>query len=396
MTSHKKRVRLFHPRKLWVGLGTLALTIGVGIGEAHVSQESNPVLHPVKLNQTIETSTFNVMGGTKQGARRLPYLVSKLTSKDANPLETEEPSKEGVKSICFYEDTYAEGESATYAATVSEVKVSESIQGGDEFRVEVYVQNTGNTTWFGRNAGCEDKPVTNLGTSKTQDRSSVFFHEGDQTGWIGDNRIQMIEDAAKPGETATFAFTSLAPDVNSIYREYFGIVTENVGWIADFDVAVDIRIGEVAEDDELELNFFRSVSADTATVAGDRSILVDLSDQSLSLVIGETPVYTMTISSGASSTPTPTGSYKIMSKQELRVGGESPHYRMPYFQMFTSVGHGLHALPYLGSTEGGWFWEEAQSHIGIPVSHGCVRMLPDDAVTTYEFTDVGTVITIQR
>jgi len=113
------------------------------------------------------------------------------------------------------------------------------------------------------------------------------------------------------------------------------------------------------------------------------------------LKVGEEAVYQMTISSGASETPTPTGTWSVLNKQELRIGGAWPHYRMPYWQGFTSWGHGLHALPYLES-DGGVFWSEALTHIGIPVSHGCIRMLPDDAVTVYEFSDVGTSLYIHH
>ena len=66
---------------------------------------------------------------------------------------------------------------------------------------------------------------------------------------------------------------------------------------------------------------------------------------------------------------------------------------MLYFQLFTWRGHGLHALPYL-MNDGGVFWKEALSDIGKPVSHGCVRQLPEDAITLYNFTSVGTPIWI--
>ncbi|MEK7136820.1 MAG: L,D-transpeptidase, partial [Patescibacteria group bacterium] len=57
--------------------------------------------------------------------------------------------------------------------------------------------------------------------------------------------------------------------------------------------------------------------------------------------------------------------------------------------------HGFHALPYLGkSPESSGFWQEARSHIGIPVSHGCIRLLPEDAENVYEWVEVGTKVYI--
>ena len=83
----------------------------------------------------------------------------------------------------------------------------------------------------------------------------------------------------------------------------------------------------------------------------------------------------------------------IFLKNEVRVGHAAPHYIMPRFQMFTYQGAGLHALPSL-STDGGVFWTEALDHIGQPMSHGCVRMLPDDADFTFDFTEIGDEIEI--
>lgn len=392
----KKRIRIFHPRKLWLTLATIALTVGVAVGEARVSDPQIEISTPTKLNRDIQASSFSVSDSSKQGARRLPYNLSKLTSKDANPLEQDDPLREGVKSVCFWEDVLAEGELAVYSAEIPEVKVSDDILPGESFRVQMYLKNTGNVTWFSLDSNCPDKPAVNLGTIKTTDRASVFFQEGEQTGWIGNNRVQMVEDAVKPGETATFAFTSVAPVTDTIYREYFSLVAEGTTWFEGFEVPVDIRVGEITEEDETKLAFINAVSIDTRSLTGDKSIQVDLSDQRMVLAYGDIAAYELPVSTGASSTPTPTGTYKIMNKQELRVGGASPHYRMPYFQQFTSQGHGLHALPYLGSEGGGWFWEEALDHIGTPVSHGCIRMLPEDAVRVYEFSDVSMALVIER
>jgi hypothetical protein len=69
---------------------------------------------------------------------------------------------------------------------------------------------------------------------------------------------------------------------------------------------------------------------------------------------------------------------------------------MPYYMAFTeSQSHGLHALPYLGSgPESSGYWQEALDHIGIPVSHGCVRLLPDDAEKLFRELEVGTPVYI--
>jgi lipoprotein-anchoring transpeptidase ErfK/SrfK len=70
---------------------------------------------------------------------------------------------------------------------------------------------------------------------------------------------------------------------------------------------------------------------------------------------------------------------------------------MPYYMAFKESGsHGLHALPYLGDNkESSLFWQEARSHIGIPVSHGCVRLLPEDIKELFGWAELGTPIYIQ-
>jgi lipoprotein-anchoring transpeptidase ErfK/SrfK len=102
------------------------------------------------------------------------------------------------------------------------------------------------------------------------------------------------------------------------------------------------------------------------------------------------------VRSGAYDKPTPKGTFEIHRKQKLRVSNLDVPYRMPYYMAFTeSESHGFHALPFLGKNpESSDFWQEARSHIGIPVSHGCVRLLPEDAAKVYEWVEVGTKVYI--
>jgi len=393
MNHHKRKIRVFHPRKLWLGLAMLALTLGVGAGELYSQAPNTEVLVAQKMTRNMQTFSLSGLVGAKQGYSRETHKVSYLDATSANALEKhDEALKSGVKSVCFIAEPIEE---ATYTADIVEVKISDHIASGAEFRVEVYVKNTGTAHWYGADSKCPDKTVVNLGTAKQIDRASRFFEEGHETGWIGNNRIRMVEDIAKSGEVATFAFTAIAPDVDTIFQEHFNLVAEGTTWFENFDIPVDIRIGNTTAKDDYELQFLKDVSIDTASLEGAHKIKVDLSEQKMTLLIGEIEVYHLTVSTGAYDTPTPVGNYRILNQQELRVGGAAPHYRMPYWQGFTKWGHGLHALPYLGDP-GGWFWEEALDHIGLPVSHGCIRMLPDDAVVVYEFGDIGMEIEIAR
>jgi len=125
-------------------------------------------------------------------------------------------------------------------------------------------------------------------------------------------------------------------------------------------------------------------------------IHIDLSDQNVTLIENGAIITKYPVSSGAWETPTPTGKFKIHLKQKLRISSQATPYRMPYYLAFTeSHSHGLHALPYLGDErEDSDYWHEARSHIGIPVSHGCVRFLPEDAEAVFEWAEVGTAVII--
>lgn len=130
--------------------------------------------------------------------------------------------------------------------------------------------------------------------------------------------------------------------------------------------------------------------------AGFKEIYIDLGVQMMFLLEHGVPIHMYPVSTGAQSTPTPVGEFEVHRKQELRISGLATPYRMQYYLSFTKSGSmGMHALPYLGdSPASSNYWFEALDHIGIPVSHGCVRLLPDDALTLYQWTDVGTPVHI--
>jgi len=129
---------------------------------------------------------------------------------------------------------------------------------------------------------------------------------------------------------------------------------------------------------------------------GDLAIHIDLSEQMVSLIQDGEIVALYPVSSGKASTPTPTGKFQIHRKQTLRVSQQEIPYRMPNYMAFTpNQAYGMHALPYLGaSASSSDFWQEALDHIGNPVSHGCVRLLPEDAAQLYSAIEVGTPLYI--
>lgn len=300
------------------------------------------------------------------------------------------------KSYCTMPESA--GEKPNYQGELVKSALSGNVNPNQMFRVKVYVKNTGTARWYSDKSGCKDQLPTRLGTRKDQDRQSKFWTDAQlqNSGWVLDqnkNRVEMTQNYIDPGETAIFSFWSLAPDKPGLYREYFLPVVEGKQWFENTaDFYVDIPIGEVSQEDYDKMKL-ADITMDTIQLQGPKNLDVRLSVQQLHLKYGSTVIKTFSISSGKRKTPTPTGSHEIRFKQNVRVASKPPYYVMPNFQGFAKSGgiwrgFGFHALPSLAN-DGGVFWTEALNHIGIPVSHGCIRLLPEDAKTLFNWSDVG-------
>lgn len=290
-------------------------------------------------------------------------------------------------------------ENPEYKVELIATDIDENIQAGQVFRVSMTFKNTGNARLFSSKSDCSNgMPIFNVGTANSQDRQSVFGSSSTaMSGWTSPTRIKMQNDYIDPEQDFTVMFQSIAPEGDNIYKEWFQPVVENVAWIS-VPFGVEIIVGKPSEGMIDNMSYVKdAISIAASSLEGkERIVDIDLSEQKMRAVFGDIAVWTMPISSGQPvKYPTPTGSFKISSKQELRIGGEYPHYRMPYFMMWRKDGYGIHSLPYLAN-DGGTFWTEAREHIGKPVSHGCVRVLPEDASVIYAFSSIGTQVIVHQ
>ncbi len=137
------------------------------------------------------------------------------------------------------------------------------------------------------------------------------------------------------------------------------------------DSAVEIPVGSPAE--------------------GDKSIIVDRSDQKLYAYEGDMLQHTIDISTGLRVTPTPRGIFTVYKKTPSRymqgpIAGISDQYYdlpgVPWNLYFTAEGAVVH----------GAYWHDK---FGQPWSHGCVNLAPGDAQRVYQWTEVGTQITVR-
>ncbi|MFB2881665.1 L,D-transpeptidase family protein [Floridanema aerugineum] len=115
-----------------------------------------------------------------------------------------------------------------------------------------------------------------------------------------------------------------------------------------------------------------------------RWIEVDLSEQKLIAWEGSNKIYTLTVSTGKSATPTITGTFTVQSKH---VSGRmrGPDYNVPYvpYIMYFSGGYAIH----------GAYWH---NRFGTPVSHGCVNLRVSEAEKVFQWAAVGTPVIVRR
>ncbi len=127
-------------------------------------------------------------------------------------------------------------------------------------------------------------------------------------------------------------------------------------------------------------------------VAGERWIDVDLSAQTTTAMIGETPLYSALVTTGKDGWETPPGTFAILYRvpnetmTSAAIGAEE-YYVLEdvlYTQYFTNVGHALHLN----------YWREESYFGNERSSHGCVGMRLADAEFFWNFATYGTRVTI--
>lgn len=113
-------------------------------------------------------------------------------------------------------------------------------------------------------------------------------------------------------------------------------------------------------------------------------IEIDLSDHLLTAWQGNTVYMTTLVSIGKPSTPTPKGTFSILSKYRY-VHMSGPGYSLPNVPhtMFFYGGYAIH----------GAYWAKS---FGLNVSHGCVNLNLVDAAKLYEWTPLGTKVVIHN
>lgn len=119
-------------------------------------------------------------------------------------------------------------------------------------------------------------------------------------------------------------------------------------------------------------------------------IEVNLSEQMLYTIEGNTLINSYRVSTGKWSMPTPEGEYSINDKNARAYSSKYDLY-MPYWMAFIGSEYGIHELPEWADGT-----KEGEAHLGTPVSHGCVRLGRGSAQSVYDWAEIGTPVYIHR
>ena len=238
-------------------------------------------------------------------------------------------------------------------------------------RVDVVIQyrNAGTATW--------QRDEVRLGTSNPENAVSPFYLAD---SWLAENRVAFAESAVAPGEIAHFRF-AVSPPLTDAKQE-FRLVREAAGF---FGPTITVQNHGTPEQVGVAAPAPR-------TKNGPKKVEINLANNTLTMWEGEVAIATHRISPGTAKTPTPTGTFKVLSKEDVRYSKTYKLY-MPYWNHFGN-GYGIHGLPYW--KRGKRIVVEGASHIGRNVSHGCVRLPPGADKQFFEWATPGTPIWIHR
>jgi L,D-transpeptidase-like protein len=104
------------------------------------------------------------------------------------------------------------------------------------------------------------------------------------------------------------------------------------------------------------------------------SITVDKDAQMMTVAVDGVDRYHWPVSTGNPSHETPNGSFRTFRMEADHFSKEFDDAPMPHSIFFTKIGHAIHGT-------------ESERSLGLPVSHGCVRLSRANATTLYALVE---------
>ena len=124
-----------------------------------------------------------------------------------------------------------------------------------------------------------------------------------------------------------------------------------------------------------------------------KEIVISVAEQRMRVYENGTQLYDWPVSTGLSDSPTYTGHFQILSKQENAYASQwdlwMPHF-MGVYVAGGGVYNGIHALPILASGQRLW-----EGSLGSPASFGCIILGIQEAETLYNWAEIGVSVVIE-
>lgn len=124
----------------------------------------------------------------------------------------------------------------------------------------------------------------------------------------------------------------------------------------------------------------------------DKRIEIDLPTQRMHVFDQGRQIFTLTVSSGISSTPTIAGQFQILFKEE-EAFAQRWNLEMPYFmgvyEEAEGFYNGIHELPITA-----WGTRLSSGVLGWPASFGCIIVDEGEAQALFEWAEVGTLVRV--
>ena len=120
----------------------------------------------------------------------------------------------------------------------------------------------------------------------------------------------------------------------------------------------------------------------------EKRIEINTTKQELDYFLGGVRLGRLVISSGKPSMPTPKGHFTIGNKI-TKAWSRAYGLWMPYWMGMAGTRFGIHELPEWPNG-----YKEGANHLGIAVSHGCIRLGVGPAKSLYSWAEVGTKVYI--
>ena len=103
-------------------------------------------------------------------------------------------------------------------------------------------------------------------------------------------------------------------------------------------------------------------------------VSVDTFVQQMTVSVDGTPRYTWPVSTGRAGYATPAGSFTPLRLEREHYSREWDNAPMPHSVFFTTRGHAIHGT-------------RSTKALGSPVSHGCVRLAPENAAVLFALVE---------